>query len=55
MNEIYCSFCGLSNLDPEVKVMVRGPGVCICGECIMLAKELADEAITNLETEKTDD
>ena len=33
--EVCCSFCGRSN--EEVLKMVKGPGVNICSECVMIA------------------
>ena len=33
--EVCCSFCGRSN--DEVLKMVKGPGVNICSECVMIA------------------
>lgn len=32
---LYCSFCGRPNT--EVVKMVKGPGVNICSECVMIA------------------
>lgn len=32
---VYCSFCGRPNT--EVPKMVKGPGVNICSECVMIA------------------
>lgn len=32
---VYCSFCGRPNT--EVIKMVKGPGVNICSECVMIA------------------
>ena len=34
-NAVYCSFCGRPNI--EVIKMVKGPGVNICSECVMIA------------------
>ena len=33
--EVCCSFCGRSN--EEVLKMVKGPGVNICSECVVIA------------------
>lgn len=42
MDNEYCSFCGKSK--DNVKRMIIGPeGICICNECIDLAKEILDE------------
>ena len=38
-----CAFCGKSQA--EVAVLVAGPGVCLCDECIMVCKELVDAAV----------
>jgi ATP-dependent protease Clp ATPase subunit len=38
-----CSFCGINNLE-AVGVMVSGPGVCICQDCIYICVELVFSA-----------
>src|SRR5687767_1061791 len=38
---IRCSFCGNNN--KEVKVMIRGPNVFICNECIDICVEILEE------------
>src|SRR3954447_2835050 len=39
-----CSFCGKSQR--QVKKLIAGPGVYICGECIDLCNEIIDEELT---------
>lgn len=38
-----CSFCGKS--ETEVKVLVAGPDVAICDECVSVCQELVDSAL----------
>jgi acyl carrier protein len=38
---IRCSFCG-KNKD-QVKVLIQGPGVLICDECVVLCNEIIEE------------
>ncbi len=35
-----CSFCDRSDIDSDVKVMVTGPGVAICDNCVLLCVEI---------------
>jgi ClpX C4-type zinc finger len=39
--EIHCSFCGKSQVD--VDMIVAGPGVTICNECVELAANVISE------------
>jgi len=36
-----CSFCGKSA--SEVEIIIQGPGVCICGECVDLCNQIIVE------------
>lgn len=38
-----CSFCGKT--ETGVKILVAGPDVCICDDCVMLCQELIDAAL----------
>ena len=38
---LYCDFCGKAR--HEVDVLIRGPLVAICDECIQLAQQRVDE------------
>lgn len=38
-----CSFCGKG--ETEVKVLVAGPNVYICDECVSICQELVDAAL----------
>jgi ATP-dependent Clp protease ATP-binding subunit ClpX len=40
-HEIHCSFCGKSQVD--VAMIVAGPGVTICSECVDIAVKVMDE------------
>src|ERR1700735_125158 len=42
--QLLCSFCGKSQR--QVKKLIAGPGVYICGECIDLCYEIIDEELT---------
>src|ERR671924_131479 len=42
--QLLCSFCGKSQR--QVKKLIAGPGVYICGECIDLCNEIIDEELT---------
>jgi ATP-dependent Clp protease ATP-binding subunit ClpX len=37
-----CSFCGKS--ESQVSKLVAGPGVCICDDCVELARQAIAEA-----------
>ena len=37
---LYCSFCGKSQ--HEVRTLIAGPAVFICGECIELCADIID-------------
>ncbi|CDH00625.1 putative Similar to ATP-dependent Clp protease ATP-binding subunit ClpX [Xenorhabdus bovienii str. feltiae Moldova] len=50
--ELYCSFCGKSNSD--VTVLVAGPSVYICDECIDLCQEIVLERRKVKEVESVD-
>lgn len=39
--EIHCSFCGKSQID--VEILISGPGVNICNECVELSARVLDE------------
>lgn len=39
--EIHCSFCGKSQVD--VEMIVAGPGVTICNQCVDIAVKVMDE------------
>jgi ATP-dependent Clp protease ATP-binding subunit ClpX len=41
MNELRCSFCGKPQ--GEVEMLIAGPKVCICNECIELCNEIIKE------------
>src|ERR671936_653038 len=42
--QLLCSFCGKSQR--QVKMLIAGPGVYICDECIDLCNEIIDEELT---------
>lgn len=48
----YCSFCGKSK--DETKVLIQGPSVYICGECIDLCNEIVSEKSKLGEIEELD-
>jgi hypothetical protein len=50
--ELYCSFCGKSNTD--VAVLVAGPRVYICDECVDLSQEVVLERKKVKEVEALD-
>ena len=51
---LYCSFCGKSQF--EVVQLIAGPNVCICEECVELAKYIVDIEKTKREAmEKIND
>lgn len=49
---VYCSFCGRPNT--EVPKMVKGPGVNICSECVMIAVQylILNDRIPSEEAQK---
>lgn len=42
MSTIYCSFCAKSQND--VKMIVAGPAVYICNECVAICVEILEQA-----------
>nr|EKW8763059.1 hypothetical protein [Morganella morganii] len=49
---LYCSFCGKSK--DETPVLIAGPSVYICGECIGLCNEIVEEKQNLTEIEQLD-
>lgn len=49
---LYCSFCGKSK--DETPVLIAGPSVYICGECIDLCNEIVEEKQNLAEIEQSD-
>lgn len=47
---LYCSFCGLSEHDAVA--MVAGPSVFICDQCIALCQEIMQEVLPSLLAER---
>jgi|GEM_PF-6837828 len=45
--KLWCSFCGKSNTDPEVRFMVAGVTAMICGACIRICTEILEERERN--------
>jgi ClpX C4-type zinc finger len=43
---LYCSFCAKSQHD--VRMLIAGPGVFICDECVDLCTDIADEPLLHL-------
>jgi len=43
---LYCSFCAKSQHD--VRMLIAGPGVFICDECVDLCTDIADEPLVRL-------
>lgn len=41
MNILRCSFCG--NDHDEVALLIVGPDVCICDECVDICREIVEE------------
>ena len=40
-NEPYCSFCG--KYKGQVKLLISGPSVHICNECVRICQQLVDK------------
>mgnify|MGYP001583974443 CR=1 FL=1 len=38
-----CSFCGKTEM--EVQVLIAGPAVCICDECLSICQDLVNAAL----------
>jgi ATP-dependent Clp protease ATP-binding subunit ClpX len=45
-----CSFCG--KWKKQVRLLIQGPGIYICDECVDLCVEIVDKARTRSESEK---
>ena len=41
INELRCSFCGKA--ESEVKMLLSGPGVFICDECVKICTEVLQD------------
>jgi ATP-dependent Clp protease ATP-binding subunit ClpX len=41
MNLVYCSFCGKNQ--NEVKIIVSGPAVYICNECVSVCVDIIEQ------------
>lgn len=47
---LVCSFCGKGQ--DRIKVLVAGPDVYICDECVVMASEIIKETLNTKEEEK---
>lgn len=51
-HSVYCSFCGRPN--QQVIKMIKGPGVNICSECIMICIQyfMLEDRVTSAEAQR---